>query len=115
MRILICSIVTCLSIGFFSLNSNAANLSCEIKLNNGKTLRTSVSTILNKKMFVGELESLRSFVTEKPNNFFSLEVFLGGYEARVYSEGFLRNIGEVLNLSYWSREVLLDLQCKRIP
>ncbi len=90
----------------------AAPLSCEIKINGASELNKTVETSLNQKMIIGETDSFRSFVTEKENNFFSLEVFLGPYEARIYSEAYLKEPGDKLNLNFWGRDMLLEIQCQ---
>ena len=95
----------------FALNSYAKNLECEIKVNDSVMSTKAVTGVINEKSEIGEVDSMRAFVTERENDYFTIEVFLGNSEARLYSEGFLKTSTDKLVLSFWDREVLLEVQC----
>ncbi len=95
----------------FTTQAYSAALQCEIKVNETSVLTQIVNTSLNQKIEIGETDSIRAYVTEKADRLFSIEVFLGNYETRVYSEGFLKNSTDTLHLSFWNRDILLDVQC----
>ena len=80
-------------------------------MNAASVLLKPVVSIPGQKVLIGEYQQIRSFLTEGPNGLFTLEAFLPSVEARAYSQGKLRAVGDIINLSYWDRSMLYELQC----
>lgn len=96
-----------------SFTAQARTLTCEIKINSSVVARGKLNSQLQQKVPIIRLQSAAFFVTEKPNNFFSMEVYLPAYEARVFGEGHLRNPEDRVSVSFWSREALLEANCQQ--
>ena len=96
---------------FFSLNSYATPLQCVVRLNLTPMIAKTIASSPNEKIMIGEIDSMRAYVTENENNFFSLNLFFGAYETQVFSEAFLRTSYDKISLSFWNRDVLIDVQC----
>jgi hypothetical protein len=103
-----------LALGFSSLRSFANTLDCEIKLNDEVKLQTRVETMLGEKTSIGKFQGLAAYVTEKPNRFHSLEVFLPDYEARIYGEAYLKASKDRLVATLWGREMLVEVLCEQV-
>lgn len=100
----------------FSLSSHALaeSFQCEVKMNTKSVLITKVASVPGQKILIGTTQEVRAFITENPNHLFTLEVFLPSIEARAYSQATMRMVSDIINLSYWDREMLYELQCTAI-
>lgn len=104
-------------LGFSSLFSShafAENFQCEVKVNATTLISKKVTSLRGQKIPIGETQQIRAFLTENQIHLFTLEAFLPSVEARVYSQATMRAVGDVINLSYWDRDVLYELQCNAI-
>ena len=93
--------------------SSAATLNCTIKVNNAVVAQNQVQTKSKEKVFVASADSIQAFVTEKVDDIFIIEAFIGESEIRIYSEGMLRTPADRLVTSLWSREMMADIECSR--
>ena len=75
----------------------------------------TVDTAVGEKISIAKSGQAIVYLTEKAKDEFSLEAFLPNDDSRMYSEGFLRKSEDKLNLTYWGREILIEIQCNRNP
>lgn len=98
----------------FSIASQARSLYCEIKINNAVVAKGKLEIQSQQKIQLTRLQSASFYISEKPNDFFSIEAFLPAYEARIYGEGNLRKAGDRVSVSMWSRESLIEAACVQL-
>lgn len=96
----------------FSLPASAKELYCEILINDTVQLKSQVFTQVNKKVFIGKTETAKAFVTEKADHTFIIESYLPNADIRIYSEGKITPPHNLLILSYWGRDQMLDIKCR---
>ena len=53
-----------------------------------------------------------SYITEKKPGFFSMELFMGGREQRLYSEGNMAEKGSII-VAIWTRDELIEIECTK--
>lgn len=53
-----------------------------------------------------------SYITEKKPGFFSMELFMGGREQRLYSEGNMAEKGSLI-VAIWTRDELIEIECTK--
>jgi hypothetical protein len=94
-----------------STSAFATTLFCEMIINSESLVKIKVETKFSEKVFIGEAASVRAYVTEKENQFFSLEAFIPEYESRIYGEGYLNSKPAKINVSLWGRERLIEVNC----
>ncbi len=99
---------------FLTLSAKAATLECKSVLNLLEVTNSNVITALNNRVLVDKIDELAVYVTEKKSNMFSLEVFIANLEMRIYSEAALNNVEDVIKAQAWSRDMMLDVVCKKL-
>ncbi len=92
--------------------AHAKTLDCAIGMNGSEVHKTRVETSMQQKVGIGNSQEIRVYVTEKKANQFILESFIANYDARIYSEGFLKIQTDQLSLSLWGRDMLFKVTCK---
>lgn len=98
----------------FSLLASSAlanRVSCEVLMNDSKVFSNQVETTTNKKVLIGEMADWSAYVIEKADGVYTLEAYLPGSDARVYSTGLLKQVNDKLTASLWGRDILIDLSC----
>ena len=53
-----------------------------------------------------------SYIIEKKPGFFSMELFMGGREQRLYSEGNFADKGSII-IAIWTRDELIEIECTK--
>lgn len=98
---------------FISCSVNAAVLECTGLVNLDIVSKVKLETSVNIKILIDKTQKFTSYVTELRPDVFSVEVFLPDLEIRIYSEGALSKLNDSLTATAWSREVLVDVVCKK--
>ncbi|WP_409477831.1 hypothetical protein [Pseudobdellovibrio sp. HCB154] len=62
------------------------------------------------KLFEDGINS--SYITEKKPGFFSMELFMGNREQRLYSEGNMAEKGSII-VAIWTRDELIEIECTK--
>lgn len=97
----------------FLSTAQATTLNCEI-LNNLSVIHSiKIQSALNEKILIGNTGPLVAYVTEKAQNIFIVEGFLADQEARIYAQGPLKLPGESIVASFWNRENIFDISCRK--
>ncbi len=89
----------------------AKTLNCQIKINDDVLTESQVETKTKEKVFISQADSIRAYVTEKVDDIYTLEAFVGNEELRIYSEGVLPTSADRLVASLWSRNTMADIEC----
>lgn len=97
-----------------SINVFAATLECQVQKNLDVIKHSILVTSMKDKILIAGDFQLISFVTETTPDVFSIEVFVPELDARIYSEGSLKEPGKILVASVWARDVLADVSCKKL-
>lgn len=108
------AIIVSLALTLLPTSSFAKSLRCEIKEDSAPVSSTQIETIRNHKIQFGQTPNVIAYVTEYDNGNFTLEGFLVNYEARFYGAGVLKSPTDSLIASIWTRQVLIDIQCKAL-
>jgi hypothetical protein len=95
----------------FTANVYATELECIISHNSEPVSYMNVTTEIGKKVQIDNVEGVSAYVTQKDENFYSLEAFMYEYDIRGYSEGMIRNASDKLTFSLWGRTSLTDISC----
>lgn len=99
---------------FFILNAHAAAASdqyhCEIKYNLQTVYTTSFSIADSQTVFFSS-DSLEMTLHRQPNQRMMLEIYDRETPARLYSYGVLREEADVIGLSTWNRDAIMDVLC----
>lgn len=103
-----------LSLVLVSLTAQSATLECKSFINLDEVTNSNVITSLKKQVLIDKVDEITTYVTETKPNVFSLEAFIPMLEQRIYSEAALNNIDEEIKSTAWSRDILVDVVCKRI-
>lgn len=92
----------------------SANFECQTYHNLDVISAQIVKTELNVKTNVDSTDVAVSYLTEKNDAFYVLEVFLPYSEMRIYSEANVANAGQTITASAWSREYMVDVVCRKL-
>lgn len=90
----------------------ATQLTCVEKMANTITRKMTVDLDLGKRASLFSGEGNSSYITEKKAGFFSMELFMGSREQRLYSEGPI-NDATPLILAIWTRDELIEIECAK--
>lgn len=96
---------------FIAFSSFAETLNCEINLNSESILTTKIQTAPKQKVSIGTRHGISAYVTEKAPSKFLVEAFISSEDLRIYAEGGIKETGENVTASLWSRDQLVDVQC----
>ena len=108
-------ILSIFAVGFLlSSHAFAESFQCEVKMNTKSVLITKVVSVPGQKILISTIQEVRAFITENPNHLFTLEVFLPSIEARAYSQATMRMVSDIIDLTYWDRQMLYEIQCTAI-
>lgn len=91
----------------------AQDLNCEVKMNTVKIWRAQVSVSENESLRLGDFEGFRIYLHNRGAKQSELEVYDGELTQRIYAKGSLQSDEDLLSLSLWKREALLDVQCHK--
>lgn len=98
----------------FGLSVNATPLQCKISLNLKQVHSQTVESRLADKIPIGHSQGISAYVTEKAESSFLVEAFLEEEQVRIYGQGPLKNSGETVSASFWSRNTLADISCTKL-
>jgi len=99
-------------IGLYSINAFSAELICDISVNLDILSESTVATKLNEKTPIDSVGNVIAYVTEKEKSHYIVEAFLADHEMRIYGEGTLRESTDKVVASAWSRESIIDIECR---
>ncbi|MCC2679557.1 MAG: hypothetical protein K0R29_2133 [Pseudobdellovibrio sp.] len=102
---------------FFLISSQiafGATFECQTFLNLDVISAQIVKTEVKVKTPVDQTDVAVSYLTEKANNAFTLEVFLPLSEIRIYSEATITDAGQSITSSAWTREYMVDVACRKL-
>ncbi len=99
-------------ISLFSLNAFSAELVCDISVNLDILSESTVTTSLNEKTPIDSVGNVIAYVTEKDKSHYIIEAFLADHEMRIYGEGALRESTDKVVASAWSRDSIVDIECR---
>ena len=86
-------------------------IKCEFKLNLDTVYSKTVSTSLNQKNLIGEIDEVTAFITEAPNGQLTIEAYLPDFDARIYGQGSITNASDKVAVSIWGRPAMIDVIC----
>lgn len=92
--------------------ASATTLTCVEKMANSVTQKMTVDLDLGKRASLFSGDGNSSYITEKKSGFFSMELFMGSREQRLYSEGPISE-GTPLILAIWTRDELIEIECSK--
>jgi len=92
-------------------SAHAADLDCTISINYEPVSQVTVTTKIGEKTLIDRVDGISAYITQRTENFFSLEAFIANYEIRGYSEGMLSGPSDKLNFSLWERTAITDISC----
>jgi len=97
-----------------ALYVHAQSLNCTARLNSEFIFTNHIKPELNTKILIGREESFTAYITQIEHSHFILEAFIVNKEARIYSEGNLEKVNDELKLSIWSRDEIVDIDCRLV-
>lgn len=89
-------------------------LLCDVHENLDLVMERKVSVGDRATVDVGEAGALRMKVSHRGDSNFEVEVFDPSLPARSYAEGVLREAGDRVSWSFWSRDALRTASCRRL-
>lgn len=89
----------------------ARPLRCQEQVSFGKPVLFEIDSISKEKVSVVKSEGHRVYLSEIDSRTFELEAFVSENEIRIYSKANLKDGGDSIELSYWSRDQLLLWSC----
>jgi len=92
----------------------SATFECQTFLNLDVISAQIVKTEVKVKTPVDQTDVAVSYLTEKANNGFTLEVFLPLSEIRIYSEATINDAGQSITSSAWTRDYMVDVVCRKL-
>lgn len=92
----------------------SATFECQTFLNLDPISAQVVKTEIQTKTPVDQTDVAVSFLTEKGDDSFILEVFLPYSQMRIYSEATVRELGQTIASTAWSREYMVDVICRKL-
>lgn len=95
-----------------SISQAKTSLICYEKIANTVERVQTVNLEVGKRaqLFTDGINS--SYITEKKPGFFSMELFMGGREQRLYSEGDMASKGSLI-VAIWTRDELIEIECTK--
>lgn len=97
---------------FFAAQTSFATttLTCTEKIASHVEQKKTVNLSLGQKADLFDDGMNTSYITEKKPGFFSIELFMGGREERLYSEGHFADKGSII-IAIWTRDELIEIEC----
>lgn len=95
-----------------SFNLMAADLLCDISVNQDILSESTVTTVLNQKTSIDSVDGVVAYVTEKEKNHYVVEAYLAQYDLRIYGEGTIKDNDDRLVASVWGRDSMIDIECR---
>lgn len=92
--------------------SLATKLTCVEKMASTITRKQTVDLELGKRAALFSGDGNSSYITEKKAGFFSMELFMGNREQRLYSEGPISDSAPLI-LAIWTRDELIEIECSK--
>ncbi len=92
--------------------ASATTLTCVEKIANTVTQKMTVDLDLGKRVSLFSGDGNSSYITEKKSGFFSMELFMGNREQRLYSEGPISDATPLI-LAIWTRDELIEIECAK--
>lgn len=90
----------------------ASEFNCNIKINNEDVHNTSFEVGKGEKVQFADSPSLKFSLKSMAKNRFELEAFDLVVPSRTYAIGRLKDRGDDLTYSLWTRESLIDVKCE---
>ncbi|MEZ0392566.1 MAG: hypothetical protein ACAH59_10135 [Pseudobdellovibrionaceae bacterium] len=97
----------------FSLIAKAETLSCQVHKNTALVFTQELTVDPKSQVKIGELEGYRFYLNHLGSQKFEIETFDPNGPARFYSAGFLTSVDQILELTNWTRDILLSITCQR--
>lgn len=69
----------------------------------------------SEKILFAKADGHRVYLSEKDPRTFELEAYIVENEIRVYSKATLKEDSDLIELSYWSRDQMLQWSCNLMP
>lgn len=98
----------------FSSAANSATFECQTFLNMDVISAQVATTELKVKTLVDQTEVAVSYLTEKADASFVLEVFLPYSQMRIYSEASVASAGQSITSTAWTRDYMIDVVCRKL-
>jgi hypothetical protein len=92
----------------------SASFECQTFLNLDVISAQIVKTTKKEKVAVDETDVAVSYLTEKNNDTYLLEVYLPLSDMRIYSEAVVINRDQTITSSIWTREYMADVVCRKL-
>ena len=92
----------------------AATFECQTFLNLDVISAQVVKTEIRSKVDVDNTYIAHSFLTQKENNVYLLEVYLPEHDMRIYSEATVIENNTTITASLWTRDDMVDVVCRKI-
>jgi hypothetical protein len=101
---------------FLTISQSAfsASFECQTFLNLDVISSQIIQTAQKVKTPVDETDVAVSFLTEKYNDNYLLEVYLPQSDMRIYSEAMVSTGGQTITSSIWTREYMVDVVCRKL-
>lgn len=93
--------------------AHAETLECEVKVNTELSSRQSLKLTSGEAKAFGKLKDYAFKLNNKGDGRFELEVFDPSAPSRSYAEAKLRDAGDEVRWTLWSREILLEAACSK--
>jgi len=93
-----------------SLNLSATEISCFVEKNLSPVLEFTEEVAVGERISIGEIDQFKFYLKSLNYNQFEIEIYDRETPSRQYTEG----SGENLKWTLWSREVLLNINCKSL-
>jgi hypothetical protein len=98
---------------YLSINmAYAENLACSVSANGDLLAQTTFSLAVNEQKNYISAGTFYFYVKNKGESKFELEIFNSDGPSRSYAEGNLRNSEDMLAWTLWTRDILLETNCK---
>lgn len=105
-------LILTISLLLVTQTSFATKLTCVEKMANVITRTEYVDLDLGKRVSLFSGDGNSSYITEKKSGFFSMELFMGSREQRLYSEGPISEATPLI-LAIWTRDELIEIECAK--
>lgn len=92
----------------------AGTFECQTFLNLDAISAQVVKTELKVKTTVDITDAAQSFLTEKENDVYLLEVYLPESDMRIYSEASVVDLNFTIAASIWARDYMVDVVCRKL-
>jgi hypothetical protein len=104
------TIVTLLAL--LSLNINATDILCSIKVNTQNEFETKLSMDVSQKVKFASADNFTFFLNRINESDYELELLDTSVPSRSYAKATLNTQTDKLQYSLWNRDILLETSCR---